>query len=91
MSSIIDGYIQNSCEVKVYDELLEKNLLEVLRSSYDQIVFPYEYAKYLMFFAFGVISMGDFMKFGIVKTIVHIIVAFAILIPWWMFTGFLYV
>ena len=38
MSSIIDGYIQNSCEVKVYDELLEKNLLEVLRSSYDQIV-----------------------------------------------------
>ena len=38
MSSIIDGYIQNNCEVKVYDELLEKNLLEVLRSSFDQIV-----------------------------------------------------
>jgi di/tricarboxylate transporter len=66
-------------------------VLHFMVSSYDQIVFPYEYAKYLMFFAFGVISMSDFMKFGIVKTIAHIIIAFGILIPWWMFTGFLYV
>ena len=66
-------------------------VLHFMVSSYDQILFPYEYVKYLMFFAFGVISMKDFIKFGAAKTILHIIIAFGVLIPWWMFTGFLYV
>lgn len=66
-------------------------ILHFMVSSYDQIILPYEYVKYLMFFAFGVIPMGAFTKYMGAKTILHIIVAFAILIPWWMFTGFLYV
>ena len=37
-SSIIDGYIQNGCEVTVYDELFDNNLEEVLKNSYEQIV-----------------------------------------------------
>lgn len=57
----------------------------------DQIILPYEYAKYLIFFGFGVISLKDFMKFGATKTILNFIICFAVLIPWWMFTGFLYV
>ncbi len=66
-------------------------VLHFMVSSYDQILLPYEYAKYLMFFAFGVVSMKDFIKYMGAKTVLHIVIAFAILIPWWMFTGFLYV
>jgi len=60
-------------------------------TSFDQIILPYEYAKYLMFFGFGLISMKDFMKFGVGKSILNFIICFAVLIPWWMITGFLYV
>lgn len=60
-------------------------------TAYDQVLLPYEYAKYLLFFGFGVISMKDFIKFGTAKTILNFIICFAVLIPWWMLTGFLYV
>lgn len=36
-SSIIDGFKQNGCEVKVFDELFDKNLNDYLNDSYDFI------------------------------------------------------
>ena len=36
-SSIIDGFRQNECEVKVFDELFDKNLNDYLNDSYDFI------------------------------------------------------
>lgn len=36
-SSIIDGFRQNGCEVKVFDELFDKNLNDYLNESYDFI------------------------------------------------------
>ena len=33
MSSIIDGYRQNNCNVTVYDELFDNNLSEVLEKN----------------------------------------------------------
>lgn len=66
-------------------------ILHFMVSAYDQILLPYEYAKYLMFFAFGVISMGDFIKYMGAKTILNFVILIGLLIPWWMFTGFLYV
>ncbi len=61
-----------------------------IRTSFDQVILPYEYANYLIFFGFGVISMKDFIRYMGVKTVIHFIICFALLIPWWMFTGFLY-
>ena len=37
-NSIIDGYKQNNCEVIVFDELFDKNLDEILKNDFDQIV-----------------------------------------------------
>lgn len=37
-NSIIDGYKQNNCEVTVFDELFDKNLDEILKNDFDQIV-----------------------------------------------------
>lgn len=59
--------------------------------SYDQIVMPYEYALYLVFFAFGMIHMKDFMKIMGIKCIVAFVILFAILLPFWNLIGFIYV
>ncbi len=56
----------------------------------DQIILPYEYALYMVAFAFGVMRMNDFMKFQAVKTVVATIIMFAIYLPWWNFSGFLW-
>lgn len=61
-----------------------------MRTVMDQVILPYEYANYLIFFGYGVISMKDFMKYMTGKTILNFIICFALLIPWWIFTGFLY-
>lgn len=59
--------------------------------SYDQVILPYEYALYLIFFAFGMIHMKDFIKIMGIKTVVAFVVLFAVLLPWWQFLGFIYV
>lgn len=56
----------------------------------DQIVLPYEYALYMIGFAFGVMKLKDFVKFMTAKTIVTTIIMFAVCLPWWHFTGFLF-
>lgn len=56
----------------------------------DQIVLPYEYALYLIGFAFGVMRLKDFVKFQVSKCIFSTFIMFAICLPWWKFTGFLY-
>lgn len=56
----------------------------------DQVILPYECAMYLLPFSFGLIKMSDFMKMMSVKTVLSIIITFALLIPWWNFSGFLY-
>ena len=44
MNSIIDGYRQNNCSVTVYDELFDKNLDEVLKKDYSQIL-GYDFSR----------------------------------------------
>ena len=58
--------------------------------AFDQVILPYEYVLYLIFFSFGMIYTKDFAKFMGVKMVINIIFVFALLIPWWKFTGFLY-
>lgn len=62
-----------------------------IRTAFDQVILPYEYANYLIFFGFGVISMKDFIKYMSAKTVLNFVICIGILIPWWKFTGFLYV
>jgi hypothetical protein len=37
-NSIIDGYLQNGCEVTTYDELKPKNLSELIQKDFNQII-----------------------------------------------------
>ena len=53
----------------------------------DQVLLPYEYLSYLIFYAFGLIKMGDFIKILGVKMALATLLVFVVLIPWWGFLG----
>ena len=53
----------------------------------DQILFPYEYALYLLYFSFGFISMKEFVKYFGAKLVLGFITLIAIALPFWKFTG----
>ena len=63
--------------------------LYVLMNTLDQIVLPYEYVNYLIFFSFGVMSMKDFAKIMGVKMIIGVIFLKTILFGWWNIIGVL--
>ena len=63
--------------------------LYVLMNTLDQIILPYEYVNYLIFFSFGVMSMKDFAKIMGVKMIVGVIFLVTILFGWWNIIGVL--
>lgn len=63
--------------------------LYVLFNTLDQIVLPYEYVNYLMFFSFGVISMKDFIQIMGIKLIIGAAFLALILYPWWHIVGVL--
>lgn len=62
----------------------------LIAAASDQIILPYEHVLYLIFFSFGMIHTKDFAKFMGIKMAVNAIFIFALNIPWWKFTGFLY-
>lgn len=57
----------------------------------DQIIMPYQYALYMVSFAFGLIRMGDFMKIMGIKMITNFVMVFALLLTWWKVLGFLFI
>lgn len=61
----------------------------IMNEACDQIIFPYEYALYLIYFAFGVVKMSDFMKMMGIKMAISFVMTFGVVIPWWYFVGVL--
>ena len=57
----------------------------------DQILFPYEYALYMLYFSFGFISIKDFVKYFGAKMVLCAVLLFIIIIPFWKFTGLFFV
>lgn len=55
----------------------------------EAILFPYEYIPYLIVFSFGMMSMKDFIKTNILRSILFFAGFLLILIPYWMIIGLL--
>ncbi|MFZ7101987.1 MAG: SLC13 family permease [Peptococcaceae bacterium] len=55
----------------------------------DQILFPYEYILYLVYFAFGLIRIKDFVKIFGIKMVTSIAVILLVLVPYWKLIGLL--
>lgn len=69
---------------------LNMNPLGALYAMYiglDQIAFPYEYLSYLIFYAFGLIKMGDFIKIMSLKMALATLLVAFVMIPWWKLLG----
>lgn len=58
---------------------------------YDQILLPYEYPLYMLFFSFNLVYLKDFVKLFGVKIIVNLIFFVCILLPYWNLIGFLHI
>ena len=55
----------------------------------EAIIFPYEYVPYLLVFSFSMISMKDFIKVNVLRSIIFFGGYLAILVPYWMLIGLL--
>lgn len=55
----------------------------------ESIILPYEYVPYLVIYSFGFISMKDFFKLNLMRSICYFIGFVGILVPYWMFIGIL--
>lgn len=55
----------------------------------EAIIMPYEYIPYLIVYSFGMISMKDFIKTNIVRSIMFFIGFLVILVPYWKLIGLL--
>ncbi len=64
-------------------------ILYAFNQGLDQLLFPYEYAIYLVYFSFGMIPMKDFIKFGAVKMVLSFVFMMVAAVPFWMFVGLL--
>jgi anion transporter len=53
----------------------------------EQWILPYEVGSLVTMFSLGYVSMKDFMKFGLVKTVVVTICMLALVIPYWLLLG----
>lgn len=55
----------------------------------EAILLPYEYVPYLVIFSFGMISMKDFVKVNILRSVVFFAGFLLVLVPYWMLIGLL--
>lgn len=55
----------------------------------DQVLLPYEYLTYMIFYGFGLIKLTDFMKVLGLKMALATVLLAVVMIPWWHFVGVL--
>lgn len=58
-----------------------------LISCSEAIILPYEYVPYLLFYGFGIIKMGDFVKLNMMRSVLFFGGYLIILIPYWYLVG----
>ena len=64
-------------------------ILYAFNNGLDQVLFPYEYAIYLIYFSFGMLTMKDFVKFFSTKMVLAFIFLIVLVIPYWTLIGLL--
>lgn len=53
----------------------------------EAILLPYEYLPYLIVYSFGMMTMKDFIKFNLLRSVVFFIGFLVVLVPYWMIIG----
>lgn len=65
------------------------SLLYAFNYGLDQVLFPYEYAIYLIYFSFGMLTMKDFIKFFSTKMLLSFLFLMILVVPYWKLIGLL--
>ncbi len=60
-----------------------------IKACCEAILLPYEAVPYLVIYSFGMISMKDFIKINIVRSILFFVGLLILLVPYWMLIGLL--
>ena len=81
------GFTSSYAQIAVDAGMNPLVIYSVMTLGLDQIVFPYEYALYLMYFSFGYISMKEFIKYFSVKLVLGFVCLCLLMIPFWKLTG----
>ena len=53
----------------------------------EALVFPYEYVAYLVVYSFGMMTMKEFIKMNVIRTVLCFLGLMFICIPYWMLIG----
>lgn len=85
--AILAGFSEPIAQIAAGLSINPLGALYALYVGLDQVLMPYEYLSYLIFYAFGLIKMTDFIKILGVKMIGATILLVVVLIPWWRFLG----
>ena len=87
--AILGGFSEPIAQVAASLGINPVGALYSLYVGADQVFLPYEYLTYLIFYAFGLMKMTDFIKLAATKTMLATLFVFFIMIPWWTFIGLL--
>ncbi len=85
--AVMAGFTSSYAQIAVDAGMNPLVIYSVMTLGLDQIVFPYEYALYLMYFSFGYISMKEFIKYFSVKLVLGFVCLCLLMIPFWKLTG----
>lgn len=83
MAGFTGTYLQIATELGINPYVI----YSVIALGTDQILFPYEYALYMLYFSFGFISIKDFIKYFGAKMILCCLMVPLVIIPFWKITG----
>ncbi len=85
--AMLAAFTQPLTEIAISLNINPMTLYYVILNGADQILLPYEYALYLIFFSFGMVRVSDFAKLMSVKVVVNFALVFGLLIPYWNLIG----
>lgn len=63
------------------------SLIFTFNMSTDMVILPYEYLTFLVFFAFGGMTMKQFFSFHLAKDVLFILFFIVVMIPYWRLVG----
>ena len=64
-------------------------ILYTFMFSGDMVFLPYEFVTFLIFFSFGMMTTGQFVKYHALKNITTVVFFAAVMIPYWYLIGLL--
>lgn len=64
-----------------------ESILYTFLFSGDRVFLPYEFVSYLIFFSFGMMTTGQFVKYHAMKNVATVVFFMVVMLPYWRLIG----